>query len=880
VTGLAASASDRSGRRGHDRVWLLTAVLFGAGFFAYTWWVRPLALIAAPLNLPWWSLAIVFAATDIFVIHLHHRRDAVSFSLSEIPLVVGLFFVDPTALILARVVGGAAALALHRRQSGLKLAFNVGQFFIFEAVLPIIIFRAVLGTFGPDSLMGWIAAYVAVLSTNLASGLAISSAGLLNGSMPLDALGLRALAGGLVTALGNSSLALVAVVVLWHDASSSWLLLLMAGVLYLVYRGYISLSQTYARLETLYGFTRAVNWSLNETSVLETVLAETRELMQAEIAVATLVPAETGEGIVRTSLGPGDTVDTKEVSTSSALDDACSAVARSGKGLLLSRPVKDDALRAAMEARGFKDAVLAPLRSENGIVGTIMVANRLGDVGTFETEDLRVLETVTNHASVTLENRRLVDQLREEAAEKEHQSLHDSLTGLPNRVLFNHRVEKAIAALVGRPESVAVMLLDIDDFKEVNDTLGHHHGDLLLREIGDRLSEVLRPEDTVARLGGDEFAVLLPCLPDAAAASKVAGRIARAFERNFQLCDVTLEVRASIGIALYPEHGNEAKTLLQRADVAMYTAKDHKQGFEIYALEKDQCNPRRLSLMSELRLAIQNDELDVYYQPQARIKDRGVIGVEALLRWQHPEHGFIPPDEFIPMAEHTGLIRPLTLYVLRKSMLQCLEWRRQGADLTLAVNLSVRSLLDLAFPTDVSRLLTETGYDPNYLTLEITESSIMADPSRVLTELKHLRALGLTLSIDDFGTGYSSLSYLSRLPVREVKIDRSFVMHMMDDDNDAVIVQTVIDLGRNLNLQVVAEGIEDAETWKRLAAMGCDIAQGYYLGRPMPAAQLDRWLVENGAYPVGSPARAAEAAEQGYAPNVTPLRASSRRRLA
>jgi diguanylate cyclase (GGDEF)-like protein len=509
-----------------------------------------------------------------------------------------------------------------------------------------------------------------------------------------------------------------------------------------------------------------------------------------------------------------------------------------------------------------------------------MVANRLSDVGTFETEDLRMLETVTNHASVTLENRRLVDQLREEASEKEHQSLHDSLTGLPNRVLFKLSVEKAISALHGSSESLAVMLLDLDDFKEVNDSLGHHHGDLLLREIADRLREVLRPEDTVARLSGDEFAVLLPNLVDPTVVSIVANRITQAFERNFLLQDVTLEMHASIGIALYPEHGSETETLLKRADAAMYTAKENKPGVEIYTSESNQSNPRRLALMPELRQAIQNNELDIYYQPQARIHDRGVVGVEALLRWQHPEHGFVPPDEFVPMAEHTGLIRPLTLYVLRKSMLQCQEWHLRGIDLRLAVNLSVRSLLDLTFPLDVARLLEETGFDPSYLTLEITETSIMADTGRMLSELKRLAALGVMLSIDDFGTGYSSLSYLSRLPVGEVKIDRSFVMHMRDDDNDAVIVRSVIDLARNLDLQVVAEGIEDVETWRLLAAMGCDIAQGYYLGRPMPASRLEHWLAENNTTAINASAPAAllahtaDGTECSYGPRVTPLRAS------
>ncbi len=832
-----------------------------------------------PFRVPWWGVAAAFAATDIFVVHLHARRDAVSFSLSEIPLVVALFLANPVSLILGRIVGGIAALTLHRRQSGLKLAFNLGQFFLFEGVLPILIFRLVLGAHSMTSLWGWGAAYCAVLSTNLLSGMAISLAGVVNGSMPLDALTLRALGGGLVASLGNISLALVAVLIFWHDAASSWLLLVVAAVLYVAYRGYISLSQTYTRLETLYGFTRAVNWSLKKTSALETILDETRELMRAEIAEATLLPASPEDQSTRTTLGPGKTLDTKLMVAATAVERACAEVVRTGKGLLVPRPIRDDALRTEMERRGLKDAVVAPLRSESGIIGTIMVANRMGDVGTFEAEDLRMLETVTNHASVTLENRRLVDQLREEAAEKEHQALHDNLTGLPNRTLFNQRVEEAIASAQSSNGSVGVMLLDLDDFKEVNDTLGHHHGDLLLKEIGSRLAEVLRPTDTVARLGGDEFAVLIPFLDNPKAIGSVARRISHAFERNFELSELTLEVHSSIGIALFPQHGQEAKTLLQRADVAMYKSKEQRHGFEIYDADKDQCNPRRLALMPELRKAIQKSELEVYYQPQAGIQDRNLVGVEALLRWHHPEHGFVPPDEFVPMAEHTGLIRPLTLFVLRKAMEQCLIWHHAGIELTLAVNLSVRNLLDLAFPLDVARLLKETGFDAQHLTLEITESCIMADPGRMLTELKRLDALGVKLSIDDFGTGYSSLSYLSRLPVKEVKIDRSFVMHMTEDDNDAVIVQSIIDLGRNLNLQVVAEGIEDAATWQRLSEMGCDIAQGFYLGRPQPPVQLERWFTENGVLfdsDVKTRADDPSAVVSGRIASVTPLHATRR----
>jgi diguanylate cyclase (GGDEF)-like protein len=386
------------------------------------------------------------------------------------------------------------------------------------------------------------------------------------------------------------------------------------------------------------------------------------------------------------------------------------------------------------------------------------------------------------------------------------------------------------------------MLIDLDRFKEVNDTLGHHIGDLLLQQIGPRLAGVLRDSDTIARLGGDEFAVLLPEVQNELAAMEIADRMLEALEQHFTLPELLVDIDASIGIALSPEHGADVDTLMQRADVAMYLAKEGKSGYQVYATARDPYSPKHLSLLHDLRHAIESGQFLVYYQPKADLETGAIVGVEALVRWQHPEQGLILPDDFVPLAERTGLSRPLTLFVLNESLRQLAEWRHMGLDLRMAVNLTGRNLHDPGFPVDVARVLEAWDVPARHLVLEITENSVMADPARVIGVLKALREMGVELALDDFGTGYSSLAYLKRLPVHELKIDKSFVMNMSGDESDAVIVQSTIGLARNLRLRVVAEGVEDKDSWDELAALGCDVAQGYYLSRPAPAAELTTWL--------------------------------------
>jgi diguanylate cyclase (GGDEF)-like protein len=418
-------------------------------------------------------------------------------------------------------------------------------------------------------------------------------------------------------------------------------------------------------------------------------------------------------------------------------------------------------------------------------------------------------------------------------ASSRQEALHDVLTGLPNRALFTDRVERALVTARRDRTTPVVMLLDLDRFKEVNDALGHHHGDELLRQIGPRIASTLRSSDTVARLGGDEFAVLLPTATSAAAGAEVGAKILQALERPFDVEGVELDIGASLGVAVFPEHGEDVETLVDRADVAMYQAKSGGTGSELYARASD-TRQAPIALMGELRRAMDGGELTLVYQPKVDLQTGRVDGVEALVRWRHPVRGLVLPSAFIGQAEHTGLIRPLTMYVLDEALAQVADWRDGGLDLRVAVNISARSLLDRGLADDIAELLRLHRVPPSALELELTEGALMADPERTAEVLGTLHHVGIGLSIDDFGTGWSSVRGLHHLPVEEIKIDRSLL-------NDPAVLRSTIGLAKSLDLRVVAEGIEDEQMKRRLAALGCDLGQGYLFTPPLDGDALVRW---------------------------------------
>ncbi|HEV3320731.1 MAG TPA: bifunctional diguanylate cyclase/phosphodiesterase [Solirubrobacteraceae bacterium] len=442
-------------------------------------------------------------------------------------------------------------------------------------------------------------------------------------------------------------------------------------------------------------------------------------------------------------------------------------------------------------------------------------------------------------------------RLRRQARENDRLARYDPLTGLPNRTLFRERVARALSARVDRippaasAGKLAVMLLDLDAFKQINDTLGHGAGDAVLREVAARLRAQLHPGVLLARLGSDEYAILTPRIEGVDKALAIAAAAQAALQAPVTVAGVALNVEVSIGIALAPDHAHAADELLQRADVALDRARVRRGRVEVYAPERDHSGAERLALLGEVRPALERDEFTLFYQPQIALRTGRVTGVEALLRWRHPQQGMIPPLQFISLIEQTALVGPLTLHVIDLALRQSTRWRQAGLQLGMSVNLSARNLHDPELPGQIASALARHAVPAAALTLEVTESAAMADPATAVGVLEELRALGVGVSIDDFGSGNASIAYLAKLPVGELKIDRSFVTPMCESARDEAIVRTTIDLARHLGLHVVAEGIETPDVCERLAEMGCDAGQGYLISRPAPAEELTPWLVSH-----------------------------------
>ena len=489
----------------------------------------------------------------------------------------------------------------------------------------------------------------------------------------------------------------------------------------------------------------------------------------------------------------------------------------------------DPAIRTLMLADGIRAMTILPLLYQSEPLGVIGLQfydkdDDSGEIG------LEILRAICETVSLALANARNIQVL-------EYQAMHDSLTGLPNRSLLHRSTAEALRLSSGQ-HGLALLLLDLDRFKEVNDTLGHRTGDLLLRLVATRLQTALGVHDALlARLGGDEFAILLRNCSTAEAATSFAAELVDALHQPIEVEGIFIELGGSIGVAVYPQHGGTSHALLRCADVAMYSAKSHGVGVSLYDNTHDAQNPRRLAMITDLGTAIRRDQLKVYYQPRYDLQTRRWCGCEALLRWQHPTLGFIPPMEFVQFAETSDLIRPLTLLVARHAIRQLHEWKLHGLDIAVSVNLSTRNLLDVTLPDGLAALLAEFEVSPSALELEITETALMTDPDRAMQVVGRIAGLGMSLSIDDFGTGYSSLAYLKRLPLHALKIDRSFVMDMLDDEQDAIIVRSTIGLAHSLGLRVVAEGVETYPSLEKLREFGCDEAQGYLLGKPPPPDQ-------------------------------------------
>jgi diguanylate cyclase (GGDEF)-like protein len=745
-------------------------------------------------------------------------------------------FVKPSVLIVAQLIGAGIALGIHRRQSPLKLFFNLAHFTL-EAGLASLAFHLVARLGGIWAI--WTGAF---LATTIASVLGVAMIFLaiaLSDVPPGIRQFRRAITFGLIASVTNTSLGLIAATVFAMRLAAAWLLLVPMATLFLAYRAYAEERRKHESLGFLYEATRIIHRSPRIESGILALLEHARTVFRAEIADITILsPNES----LRTTVGPADNV-------------ALMKPFRAGEWETLDLTTLREAVFVSptpelREQYGseLRTVMIAPILGETRVLGTMMIANRLGDVTAFDGSDLKLLQTFVNHLGVWLENSQLERSLAEVTRLKEqlkHQAFHDTLTGLANRELFTDRVEHAAARGERGSSPIAVLFLDLDDFKTINDSLGHECGDELLSTFAERLRSCLRPADTAARLGGDEFAILLEGISGTRDAVAVAERISSALEKPFHLQDKEMSVGTSIGIALSSTGRDGASDLLRNADVAMYAAKNRgKNRYEIFQPSMHVAALERLELKEDLQRAIERRELVLHYQPIVELATQQITGVEALVRWNHPRRGLVSPCDFIPLAEETGLIHPLGRWVLEESCRQVRLWQARyprREPLFLSVNLSAKQIQRDGLTEDVAGALHRSGIIPRTLILEITESMLL-DRDVAMRRLAELRALGARVAVDDFGTGYSSLSYLNRFPIDILKVDQSFVREIGNAPEEEILAHAIIDLTRTLGLEAVAEGIEQRIQGERLQELGCKFGQGFLFSAPLDARGIEDLL--------------------------------------
>ncbi len=830
-------------------VWLLSGLLACAALALYLAVVRDLEPLAAPFRVPWYALVPLFYLSEVFAVHIHLRREAHSITLGELPLIFGLFFADPATLVLAQLVGHLLALGLHLRQPPIKLAFNLARFTA-EAVVTVALFHALLDPGDPVGPSAWLAVTLAALLPGLAGlGLVVLAIWLAEGSSGRREF-LHVLVAGAAAQAANVALVLVVVIVAWQDARALWLLGIPAALMFVAYRAYSIERNRRQSIHFLYDTTRAMQRSKDVEAATAVLLERALEVFHAEAAELLLVPGGDAGRATRTSLRAGGEIE-RTLAVDLGADELWRRVDAGGEAELLRAPDLDPGLRAHCERRGVSEALVAPLLEDERVIGSVVLINRSSDVIGFTSDDLRLFETLVANASVSLENDRLDQALAELTRlerELSHLAFHDSLTELPNRALFVDRVEHALARRPRADRGVAVLLIDLDDFKTVNDSLGHSAGDELLVSVAERLRHCLRPADTAARLGGDEFAVLLDDVAGPDVALLTAERVRAAFAAPLTLDDREVSVNASVGIALGMPGRHEAHELLRNADLAMYAAKQGgKSGHAVFESEMHETIVDRHELAADLRRAVARDEFEVVYQPTVDLASGRLVGVEGLLRWHHPQRGDLMPAEFIPLAEETGSIVEIGAWVLREACLRASGWHAARPDaepFTLAINLSARQLQAPHLVDDVRAALADAALDPSLLVLEITESALMVDTDAATARMHELRALGVRLSLDDFGTGYSSLGYLSSFPIDQLKIPKVFIDSINDGEDGLALARTILRLADSLGLRTVAEGIESPAQVARLLELSCELGQGFLYSRPVPGDQLELLLAE------------------------------------
>jgi diguanylate cyclase (GGDEF)-like protein len=816
-------------------IWLLAVAVGLAAAGVYFGLVAPLAHEAPERHVPWWSLAAAFAVAEAWVVHFHFRRSSHSFSLGELPLVFGLLFLSPHELLLASVLGSSLPLLLNREIPPVKVFFNVMQFTLGTCVA--------LGAFellapSRDALdpTVWLALFAAVFSTALVADVAIGAAiGLSEGGLEIRTR-LEMLTINWGVASVNGCLALSAAMVFAVSPTAVLFLLLPAGTLIFAYRAYMAERRRHTELEFLHEATSALSRSPEIVPELEVLLQRTKKAFRVEIAELVLFSAEYGPSL-RSTLGPGEkkqmleTLDEPVVERLREFAELCDGVTP------LTRVDADDVTDWWAE-RGMTEGVVVALKGESRLVGLLVLAERVGVERSFNADELRLVETLAGNVTVALQYDHLEHAVRELTtlrSELEREAFYDSLTGLANRSLFINRVDKALRI---RHDAVYVLFIDLDDFKIINDTLGHQAGDGVLSEVAKRLLRCLRDGDTAARLGGDEFAVLLEGGPGEDEAIAVAERTLAEFHNPVSVAGEEVSIELSIGVARGIRGRHTASDLLRNADVAMYGAKDRgKNQLLVFEPGMQRAIEARHRLKSELERAIARRQFSVHYQPIIDLESGNSVAVEALVRWDHPERGRISPGDFIPFAEQSGLIVPIGEIVLEDACRQAalMGPAADGSPLGMNVNVSTIELLDPGFLGRLDTLVIGNGLSPWQLTIEITEHVLVFDEALALATLEAARERGYRVAIDDFGTGYSSLAYLRNLPIDAIKIPKAFIDGVGGSTKDDRFARAVVDFANRLDVSVVAEGVERAEQAAILRSLGCQMAQGFYFARPARA---------------------------------------------
>jgi diguanylate cyclase (GGDEF)-like protein len=812
--------------------WLITGATAGLAALLFVTVGRGPATLIGGIDLPWWAMAAAWALAGVAVVHIHFRGEAHSVTLGEIPLVLGLLAARPEALLAGGLVGNALVLLVHRRQVPIKLAFNLAVFAV-EAAVALGVFHALLGSHAAMSGVGWGAVFAGTLAASVVSSLLIALVVATTGGGGADQLRrLRAvLAFALPATALNTAIGLAGARLMWHDPMASAILVIPVVAVALTYRGYLAERAKHERMRLLYESIRAFQTVRGVDATIVTLLARAREMFDADVARLSL-PALDEDGRNCFVLGPGDNARL----VAEPCSDSETRLLGKRHSRVMPRGRRFGATAEYLERHGLRDAMLVAISGDGGVFGTLLVANRRSDVESFTSGDLALLEAFAGQAAASIAKGRLETELHDRA-------FHDGLTGLANRALLSLRLDAALQRTDRPPLGPAVLFLDLDDFKTVNDSLGHAVGDRLLTVVAERLRGCLRPSDTAARLGGDEFAILLDQVRAVSDASSVAERMIAALRAPFTVDGTRVLIHASIGVVIATPERTVADELLRDADIAMYRAKARGKGtWELFETSMQEQVRQRHLMKLDLERALENGELVVHYQPIVALATHAILGVESLLRWRHPRRGMVSPEDFVPLAEETGMISAIGRFVLRRSCIEAVQWSGMAPDFLLSVNLSGRQLRQEGFVAEVSSVLTETGFDASRLVLEITESVMVEDDEAVRHALLELKALSVRIAIDDFGTGYSSLSTLRDLPVDILKIAKPFIDGLGGDGDDGAFAAAIVRLGQTLGLDMIAEGIERREQVDELRPLLCGMGQGYLFARPMEGALFTQLL--------------------------------------